>query len=73
MKWLDGPPPEGSFGLYLVQLDAVAVRKRFAIGLGFDGDPVAVRWCGDKGKDTLRQTRIDADLVTKHATIWEAK
>lgn len=72
MKWLPGAPPD-AYGLFLVQLDAAVLRKRFAIGLGYDGDPVCVRWVGDRGRDTMRGTRIDGDLVVSHVAIREAK
>ena len=70
MIWSPGPPPDGSFGLYLVVLDPRAVRSRFATtGQEYVGNPIAVEWWGSKGKDTLRQTRIDSDLVTQHVAI----
>lgn len=70
MKWVDGPPPDDSYGLYLCVLDAGAVRKRYAVAVAeYNGEPVAVHWWGHKGKDTLRQTRIDPDLVVKHVAI----
>lgn len=70
MKWKPGPPPDGSYSLFLVALDPDKVRKRFAAsGVEYDGDPVCVRWWGDRGRDALRQTRVDPDLVVKHVAL----
>ncbi len=75
MKWKPGPPPAESYGaVYLVILDEKAVRARFAAsGVEYTGDPVSVKWWGTRGKDTLRQTRVDADLVLEHFAIPERK
>jgi hypothetical protein len=74
VKWRPGPPPPDSYGVYLVILDEKAVRARFAAsGVEYTGEPVAVHWWGHKGKDTLRQTRVDADLVLEHFAIPERK
>jgi len=70
MKWLTGSPDSDQHGLYLMVLDVRAVRRRYAVaGQDYAGEPVAVLWLGSFGRDTLRQTRIDADLVVKHMTV----
>ncbi len=74
MKWKPGPPPTDSYGVFLVILDEKAVRARFAAsGVEYAGEAVCVKWWGSRGKDTLRQTRVDADLVLEHFAVPERK
>lgn len=69
MNWLPGPPPDTT-GLFLVVLDTLKVRKRHAVaGSEYAGDPVCVLWLGSKGWDTMRRTRVDADLVVRYVAV----
>jgi hypothetical protein len=69
VTWTPGAPPESSHGVYLLILDVRAIRRRYAVGVAYEGYPVCVEWFGSFGRETMRQTRIEAALVAKHAEV----
>lgn len=74
MKWHRGSPDTDAHGLFLMVLDVRSVRRRYAVaGADYAGDPVCVLWLGSFGRDTMRQTRVDADMVIRYAEVGGTK